>query len=191
MRIKCSHSLFLIVDLQKALLPVIDGSDQAVNEAIWLGSLAQTLDVPVWLTEQYPQGLGGTEPRLIEALPNARLWQKSHFGAHDETDFAEALAALERRQVVICGTEAHICVMQTALSLLEAGYEVYWLVEATASRRQDEAKLAMARVQAAGGVPVTADMVAYEWLERCDNERFKQAHRQFLKKRSARPLRFV
>ncbi|WP_163560628.1 isochorismatase family protein [Halomonas sp. NO4] len=190
MRLKREESLLLIVDLQAGLLPVIDGGDQAVAEAGWLGGVAEALDVPVWLTEQYPEGLGGSDPRLIEALPRHRLWQKVHFGAHDEADFAGALADSGRRQVVLCGTEAHICVMQTGLGLLAAGYEVYWLVEATASRRAAEAALAQARMVQAGAVAVSADMVAYEWLERCDGERFKSVHRRFLKPRAARPLRW-
>ena len=70
MRLKSENSLLMIVDLQAGLLPVIDGGNQAVSEAQWLGGLACELDVPVWLTEQYPEGLGGSEPRLREALPD-------------------------------------------------------------------------------------------------------------------------
>jgi nicotinamidase-related amidase len=190
MRLKREESLLLIVDLQAGLLPLIEGGDQAVTEAAWLGGVAEALDVPVWVTEQYPQGLGGSEPRLLEALPGHRLWQKVHFNAHAEPDFAGALADSGKHQVVLCGTEAHICVMQTGLGLLEAGYEVYWLSEATVSRRAEEARLARERMVGSGAVPVSADMAAYEWLQRCDDARFKETHRRFLKSRSARPLRF-
>ncbi|MCG6658244.1 isochorismatase family protein [Halomonas campisalis] len=190
MRIQDDKSLLLIVDLQAGLLPVIEGGDQAVSEAAWLGGVAQALEVPVWVTEQYPKGMGGSEPRLLEALPGHRLWQKVHFNAHEEPDFAGALADSGRRQIVLCGSEAHICVMQTGLGLLEAGYEVYWLSDAAVSRRAEEASLARERMTRSGAVPVSADMVAYEWLHRCDSERFKDVHRRFLKPRSARPLRF-
>lgn len=190
MRLRSEESLLLIVDLQAGLLPVVDGGEQAVAEAAWLGGIAEALSVPVWVTEQYPEGLGGSEPRLLESLRGHRLWQKVHFNAHAEPDFAAALAENGRRQVVLCGSEAHICVMQTGLGLLEAGYEVYWLSEASVSRRAGEAQLARERMVHCGAVPVSADMVAYEWLERCDDERFKDVHRRFLKPRSARPLRF-
>ncbi|MDX5377897.1 MAG: isochorismatase family protein [Halomonas sp.] len=190
MRLSSEESLLLIVDLQAGLLPVIEGGEQAVAEAAWLGGVAGVLAIPVWLTEQYPEGLGGTEPRLVEALPDHRLWRKVHFNAHAEADFAAALEASGKRQVVLCGSEAHICVLQTGLGLLQAGYEVYWLCEATVSRRAEEARLARERMTAAGAIPVSADMVAYEWLERCDDERFRQAHKRFLKPRSSRPLRF-
>lgn len=190
MRLKRESSLLLIVDLQAGLLPVIDGGGQAVAEAAWLGGVAEVLGVPVWLTEQYPEGLSGSAPYLLEALPSHRLWQKMHFNAHAEADFATALAESGRRQIVLCGSEAHICVMQTGLGLLAAGYEVYWLSEACVSRRAEEASLARERMSRAGAIPVSADMVAYEWLERCGDERFRQIHKDFLKPRSARPLRF-
>ncbi|GAA0575571.1 isochorismatase family protein [Halomonas salifodinae] len=190
MRLEHEESLFLIIDLQSRLLPVVHGGEQAVAEAGWLGEVAQELQVPVWVTEQYPEGLGGTDPRLVERLPKARYFQKVHFGAHDEASVAEALRESGRHQVVICGSEAHICVMQSALGLLDAGYEVYWLVEATASRRPEEARLARERVTAMGAIPVSADMVAYEWLQRCDDERFKAVHRGYLRERADRSLRF-
>ena len=190
MRLKREESLLLVVDLQAGLLPVIEHADQAVNEAAWLGGLAASLEVPVWITEQYPEGLGGSESRLLEALPGHRLWQKLTFDACANPEFIAALEQSGRRQVVLCGSEAHICVMQTGLGLLAAGYEVYWLSEACVSRRAAEARLARERLVQAGAVAVSADMVAYEWLQRCDDDRFKQAHRRFLKGRSARPLVF-
>jgi nicotinamidase-related amidase len=190
MRLMRENSLLLLVDLQSGLLPVIENGEQAVAEAAWLGGLAGMLEVPVWYTEQSPEKLGSSDPRLLEALSTPRRWQKVHFDAHAEPAFAEAMAGTGRRQVVLCGTEAHICVLQTGLGLLAAGYEVYWLVDATASRRAAEARLDRERVVQAGAVPVSADMVAYEWLLRCDDERFRQAHRRFLKPRAGRPLLF-
>ncbi|MDR5868523.1 isochorismatase family protein [Halomonas koreensis] len=190
MRLTRDAGLLLIVDLQAGLMPVVDGGEQALREAGWLAGVAEALGVPVWLTEQYPAGLGGSDPRLLEALGAHRRWEKVHFDAHAEPAFAEALAASGRRQVVLCGAEAHICVLQTGLGLLAAGYEVAWLSEAAVSRRADEAALARRRLEAAGGQAVSADMVAYEWLERCDEARFKDIHRRFLKGRAPRPLRF-
>lgn len=190
MRLQREKSLLLMVDFQAGLLPVIDGGAQAITEASWLGGIAQLLEVPVWLTEQNPEKLGGTAPQLLEQLGERRVWQKVHFSMMEELEFRDALAATSKTQIVLCGTEAHICVMQTGLGLLEAGYELYWLTEAAASRRQREAQLARERACANGAVAVSADMVAYEWLHRCDTETFKQAHRQFLKPRSARPVAF-
>jgi nicotinamidase-related amidase len=190
MRLQCDNSLLLMVDFQAGLLPVIDGGEQAVNAASWLGGVAELLDVPVWLTEQNPERLGGTASSLLASLKDYRLWQKHHFGVMEEEAFSATLKATGKTQIVLCGTEAHICVLQTGLGLLAAGYELYWLSEATASRRPQEAALARERACALGAVAVSADMVAYEWLHRCDTAQFKEAHQRFLKSRSARPVRF-
>ncbi|TVM04948.1 isochorismatase family protein [Vreelandella aquamarina] len=190
MRIQREKSLLLMVDFQAGLLPVIEGGLQAIEEASWLGGLANLLDVPVWLTEQNPQKLGGSAASLLERLDDYQRWQKVHFSVMEESHFRDALAASGKTQIVLCGTEAHICVMQTGLGLLEAGYDVFWLTEATASRRSTEAELARTRACTNGAQAVTADMVAYEWLYRCDTPEFKQAHQHFLKPRSARPVHF-
>ncbi len=190
MQLQRDKSLLLMVDFQAGLLPVIDGGEQAVNEAGWLGEMACLLEVPIWLTEQNPERLGGTAPSLLASLNGYRLWQKQHFGAMAEIEFRDALKATGKTQIVLCGTEAHICVLQTGLGLLEAGYELYWLSDASASRRPQEAALARERACKSGGVAVSADMVAYEWLHRCDTALFKEAHQRFLKPRSARPMRF-
>jgi nicotinamidase-related amidase len=183
-------SLLLMVDFQAGLLPVIEGGQEAVTEAAWLGEMACLFEVPVWLTEQNPEKLGGTAPSLLAALNNYQLWQKQHFSMMAEAEFGSALKASGKTQIVLCGTEAHICVLQTGLGLLAAGYELYWLSEASASRRPQEATMARERACASGAVTVTADMVAYEWLHRCDTAQFKEAHQRFLKPRASRPVRF-
>lgn len=190
MRLQRDRSLLLMIDFQAGLLPVIEGGLQVIEEAAWLANVAEALAVPVWLTEQYPEKLGGTAPGLISALGEHQVWQKHHFSAMEEPKFARALKAQSVQQVVICGTEAHICVLQSALGLLEAGYSVYWLSEATASRRCEEARFARERACAQGAIAVTADMVAYEWLDRCDTALFKEVHRRLLKPRSSRGVTF-
>jgi len=190
MRLKSDDSLLLIVDLQAGLLPVVDGGTQAVHEAGWLAGMADLVGVPVWVTEQSPEKIGASAPELLSALGEHQRFQKQHFSAMGEPDFRDALKASGKTQIVVCGAEAHICVLQTALDLQAAGYAVYWLSEATASRRREEATLARERACAGGAVGVSADMVAYEWIERCDTATFKQAHQGFLKRRSARPLTF-
>lgn len=190
MRLKSEDSLLLIVDLQAGLLPVVDGGAQIVNEAGWLAGVAELVGVPVWVTEQSPEKIGASSPELLDMLGEHQRFQKQHFSAMGEADFRDALAAMGKSQIVICGAEAHICVLQTALDLQSAGYSVYWLSDVTASRRREEAVLARERACAGGALGVTADMVAYEWIERCDTATFKQAHQSLLKRRSARPLTF-
>ncbi|WP_336275167.1 isochorismatase family protein [Vreelandella indica] len=190
MQLQREKSLLLMVDFQAGLLPVIEGGQEAVTEAAWLGEMACLLEVPVWLTEQNPEKLGGTAPSLLAALNDYQLWQKQHFSVMAEAEFESTLKASGKTQIVLCGTEAHICVLQTGLGMLAAGYELYWLSEASASRRPQEATMARERACASGAVAVTADMVAYEWLHRCDTTLFKEAHQRFLKPRASRPVRF-
>lgn len=186
------RSLLLIVDVQSGLMPVIERADQAVSEISWLVAVAEHLAVPVWCTEQNPEGLGPTEPRLASVLPaSTRGIVKRHFNACREPGFVEGLEELSRSQVVIAGAEAHICVLQTALGLCEQGFEVFWLIEGCVSRRLEEARLARERLVQAGGVVVSADMVAYEWLQRCDDNTFRDVHRRLLKPRAGRPLRLT
>lgn len=190
MQLQADESLLLMVDFQAKLLPVIEEGQSALTTATWLAGVAQALGVPIWLTEQYPEGLGHTASALMETLEHRKVWSKHHFAATAESDFIDALAQSGRQQIVLCGTEAHICVLQTALGLLKAGYRVFWLTDATASRRGEEARLARARACAHGAEAVSADMVAYEWLERCDSETFKRLHRTFLKPRASQAVRF-
>lgn len=185
-------SLLLIIDVQSRLMPVIERADQAVSEIGWLVTVADHLGVPIWYTEQNPHGLGHTEPRLAATLPgSARGVVKSHFNACREPGFVEGLTELSRPQVVIAGAEAHICVLQTALGLREQGFAVFWLIEGCVSRRVDEARLARERLVQAGGTVVSADMVAYEWLQRSDDTTFRDVHRRLLKPRAGRPLRLT
>lgn len=190
MRLERGKSVLLMVDFQAGLLPAIDGGDEAIAEAHWLYGVADALEVPVWLTEQMPEKLGGTAAALLAERSAPTIWQKQHFAVTEEAAFREALSASGRQQVVLCGTEAHICVLQTALGLLADGYAVYWLSEATASRRSEEARMARERACALGAQAVSADMVAYEWLHRCDSASFSAVHRQFLKPRAWQAVRF-
>ncbi|MFG6668437.1 isochorismatase family protein [Halomonas sp. HNIBRBA4712] len=189
MRLHADQSLLLLIDFQSRLLPVIPEAEQGVREAGWLADIARELGVPVWLTEQNPAQLGHTHPSLTKS--RGRVWEKQHFSVTEEPGFLPALEKEGRRQVVVCGVEAHICVLQSALGLLEAGFEVYWLVDATLSRRPFEATLARQRAARQGAVSVSADMAAYEWLHRCDTPLFKRVHRQFLKPRVGRALTFI
>ncbi|WP_252109425.1 MULTISPECIES: isochorismatase family protein [unclassified Halomonas] len=190
MRLHAHQSLLLLIDFQSRLLPVIPGAEQGIREAGWLSGVACELDVPVWLTEQNPAQLGHTDASLTQALGEHAVWEKQHFSITEEPAFMRALEKAERKQIVLCGTEAHICVLQSALGLLEAGFEVYWLVEATLSRRPAEAELARVRAAQHGAVSISADMAAYEWLHRCDTALFKRLHREFLKPRAGRALTF-
>ncbi|MBK1734667.1 hydrolase [Halorhodospira abdelmalekii] len=164
-------SALLLIDLQEQLLPKIDNAQNVVAAANWLAGVASDLGVPIFFTEQYPERLGSTVDPVAQWIDSARCYTKMSFGWMREP---EAAAAGLPRQVVIAGTEAHVCVLQTALGLAAVGHEVYAVADALGSRRPQDRELAMARMRAAGVVVVGAEMVAFEWLQRAGTETFRR-----------------
>ena len=131
-------------------------------------------------TVQYPAGLGPMVPELTARIPAADVVEKIHFSAVAD-GCLEALPGFSRRQVVLTGTEAHVCVLQTALGLLELGKEVFVVAEAVGSRRPEDRELALERLRQAGCRIVSREMVAFEWLHKAGSDVFREISREFLK----------
>ena len=173
----------VLVDYQQRLMPAIHRGAEVAANAVWLADIARDLDVPVLGTEQNPGGLGPNEPAIRERC--AVTLAKMHFDACAD-GLLDALRALREqpvREVVIAGCEAHVCLLQTALGLLDAGLAVSVVAEACGSRSAENHRLAMQRLRQAGAVIVSVEMVAFEWLRSCEHERF----RQVLKRLKAQP----
>ncbi|MEO1192496.1 MAG: isochorismatase family protein [Pseudomonadota bacterium] len=166
-------SLLLLVDFQERLAPAIHEGAAAVAEAERLVKIARLLDVPCLATEQYPAGLGPTVAPLKALLQPAEVLEKIHFSAAREEAFLKRLDAGGRRQIVVMGMEAHVCVLQTALVLAELDYQVWIVADAIGARRSDSKELALARFRQAGLTIVSAEMVAFEWLTRAATEEFR------------------
>lgn len=180
MLMQAKDSTLLVIDLQARLLPAIDAGAALVEQATWLVRVAQRLDVPVIATEQYPRGLGATDPGLRELLPAHGLREKIHFSATAGAGLF-GLPGGERRQFVVCGAETHVCVLQTVLGLLAAGREVFVVDEAVGSRRPRDKALGLARMERAGALIVSREMVAFEWLEQAGTEQFREISRTFIR----------
>ncbi|MCI1012983.1 isochorismatase family protein [Herbaspirillum sp. C7C2] len=169
MLIQAHESALLVVDPQEKLLPAIHDGQAVLAEMVRMASIAGLLGVPVIGTEQMPDKLGPNHPD-IRRLCDKTL-SKRHFDA-----CAEGLPAAippSVRQIVVAGCEAHICVLQTALSLLQRGYRVLPLLGACGSRRALDRDAAFERLRQAGAVPVTLEMVAYEWLRESGHPQFR------------------
>lgn len=176
MLIRSGDSALVVIDMQERLVPAMQAPARCLRNARNLIAAAAELDVPVLLTEQYPQGLGRTVPEIARAAaahPGARTVEKIHFSCMAEPAFAEAFRALGRRQAVITGMEAHICVMQTAAALMEEGVEVFVVTDATSSRTLESERACLDRLQALGAGIVTTEMVVFEWLGRAGTPAFK------------------
>ena len=175
------RSLLLLIDLQSKLAPAIHNNAEVEQHCRWLVEVARELAVPVLATEQYPQGLGVTVPTVLALLKSEEILEKIHFSAYKEPHIQAALADAGRRQIILCGTETHVCVLQTALDLVAAGYQVYLVAEACGSRRDSDKQLALGRLQQAGVVIVSREMVAFEWLQRAGTAQFRQISKGWLR----------
>ncbi len=179
--LNAEQSLLLLIDVQARLAPAIDGIAEIEQHCRWLLTLARELSVPVLATEQYPHGLGVTVPALLSQLQSDEIIEKIHFSAYREPKVRAMLADVKRPQIVLCGTETHVCVLQTALDLVQAGFQVYLVPSACGSRRPADKQLALQRLQQAGVVLVSLEMVAFEWLERAGSALFKKFSQQWVK----------
>lgn len=180
MRLSRSRSLLLVVDVQSRLLPAIDRGDDCLAQVQWLMNVAARLQVPVLATEHCPEHLGASHPAIRGLLPEDAILAKRHFSAVPDGLLAFHPES-QREQWVVTGTEAHVCVLQTALGLLAAGRQVYVVAEAVGSRRDDDRQLALERLRQAGAVVVSREMVAFEWLETADAPEFRNLLREFIR----------
>lgn len=167
-----ARSALLVIDFQKRLMPVIHEADAAIANAGRLIEAARLLGIPVAVTEQNPQGLGTTVDELPVA--GAVLVEKMEFDASRATGFFEALG--DRTEIVVAGCEAHVCVLQTVLGLLDAGgRRIHVARDAIGSRRPENREAALARMAGHGAEIVTAEMVVFEWLQTARHPRFREA----------------
>lgn len=197
MLLHAEQAQLVLVDYQERLMPAIFEGSEVLARAVVLGRLAALFDVPCWGTEQNPGKLG-PNAAPVRALCR-ETFAKMHFGACAEPDLLQALrpappvqggnarslpkhlqkaraqqpAAPQRDQIVIAGCEAHVCLLQTALGLLEEELEVWVVTDACSSRTERNRDAAFDRLAAAGAELVTTEMVAFEWCESAEDARFK------------------
>jgi nicotinamidase-related amidase len=173
MLIKHDDSLLLIVDLQKKLAPAIHESDLVTANSVRLLQAASQLHVPSFVSEHYVKGLGSSLEVIQHAAVNARFFGKLHFSCAAEPRINELLHSAERKQIVLTGTETHVCVLQSALGLQEAGFTVFLVADASSSRTQANREAGIERMRACGIHIVTTEMVLFEWLHRAGTDEFR------------------
>ncbi len=178
--ISADHSVLLVIDVQQRLAPVIHDIESVLRDNIWLIHVASRLGVPVYATEQYPSGLGHLVPQLGPLLARENVVSKIRFSAVTDGCLNDE-KALEREQVIVTGVEAHVCVLQTALELLEQDKQVFVVAGAVGSRRETDRELALARLRHAGCQVVSREMVAFEWMREAGTELFREISREFLR----------
>ena len=178
-----SRSTLLLIDLQGKLVHAVHRPAMVLEATRRLVKLAQWFAVPVILSEQYPKGLGPTEPGLLQAVealaPPALRLVKDSFSCCGDPAFAGLLEqarpglARDRHQVVVAGIEAHVCVLQTVLELRAAGHPVHVCWDAVSGRGEEYRAHALERMAAAGAVLTNHESVGFEWARHKDHAAFK------------------
>ncbi|MBF0325935.1 hydrolase [Magnetospirillum moscoviense] len=177
MLMDAAASSLLIVDVQQNLGPVMADPRAVYRGCSLLLRGATRLDIPVTVSEQYPKGLGPTMGELLELTPANSVVEKIHFSCAAEPAIKDRLDGFNRKQVVVAGIEAHVCVLQTAIGFHQAGYQVFVVADACSSRLAANHQAAMARMAAGGLSIVTVEMVLFEWLHRAATPEFKDLSR--------------
>lgn len=176
MMLDASKSQLLIIDVQERLLPAMHDPVAVEKSCALLLQAASVLNIPVTISEQYVKGLGGTSPTLKAHSGAADILEKIHFSCMRDDTIASHLEKLKqagRSQIVLGGIEAHVCVLQTALDLLQKDFEVFMVSDAVNSRKQQSQHLAETRAAQAGGIITSCEMVIFEWLEKAGTPEFK------------------
>ncbi len=168
------RSVLVVVDIQERLIPTIVDGDRLVAQASRLIRAAELLDVPVIVTEQYPKGLGPTDPRIVGACTTFRPIEKASFSACGEPSFIAAIRSTDANHVVIVGIETHVCIAQTALDLVGRGYTVHIALDAIGAGNDVGGHAGRARMAAAGVIATTFEASVFDWMADARHPRFKE-----------------
>jgi nicotinamidase-related amidase len=170
------HCALVVVDIQSKLLPPIFRKEELLRNAQLLIRLATIQRIPVLLTTQYAKGLGPTVSQIADLLPETEPIDKQMFSCFGSDAFCAKLKRLpgNRNTVLLCGMEAHICVLQTALAALREGYLVHVASDAVSSRAEWNWRVGLDRMRDAGAVISSAEMMMYELLKSSGAPAFKE-----------------
>jgi nicotinamidase-related amidase len=165
------HAALLVVDLQDKLVRAIAGHELLVANVVALIDGAKVLSLPVWATEQYPKGLGPTVTSVAGLIPDRPA--KTTFHCCAVPQLLEQLYGRSVRHITVAGIEAHVCVAQTVLELLDLGFGVQVPADAVGSRRRIDWEFALRRLERAGAVVTTTEAILFEWTETAERPEFK------------------
>jgi nicotinamidase-related amidase len=170
-KLDAKRAALVVVDVQEGFRPAIPGFDRIAAATATMVRGVAAMDVPIVVTEQYPKGLGPTVPEVAEHLPDGvEPLAKTVFSAAS----ADGFALGGREQAIVCGIEAHVCVNQTVLELLDGGLEVHVVTDAVGSRSPADREHGIAKAERAGAWPTSVETALFELLGKAGDDRFKQ-----------------
>lgn len=168
-----AHSALLIVDAQTKLSSVIRNAQKMIDGIVKLVKGFRILELPIFVTEQYPQGLGSTEPRIQEALGKISPVEKNTFSCCGAQHLISTIRGQNIQQILLSGTEAHVCVQQTALDLLSQNFQVQLAVDAVSSRKDLDYRTALDRMAFSGVILTSVESALFELVEVSGTNEFK------------------
>lgn len=169
------QTALVVVDFQEAFRTVIPEFPQLASH-IWMAARGfQVLNLPIFITEQYPKGLGRTAEEVLLALPeDFEFIEKSAFSSCGAQSFVNKLKNANVSQVLLCGLETHICVNQTAHDLLNENFQVHLLVDSVGSRDSSDKQTAISKMHMNGVIPSCVEMALFELMRDSKHEHFKE-----------------
>jgi nicotinamidase-related amidase len=167
-------TLLAIVDIQTKLLNVMFDKERLISNCSKLIQSAKLLEIPMILTEQYPEGMGPTDSTILKLLPEMKAVTKMSFSCCGVGDFDQRLKSFGKKQVMVIGIESHICVLQTAHDLLHQGYFIYVPYDAVSSRKEGDYKNAQERMRQAGAVIGSVESAIFEMMKTAEISVFRQ-----------------
>ncbi|MCX6278771.1 MAG: hydrolase [Bacteroidetes bacterium] len=173
MRINPNNVACLVIDFQERIFPAIHEHEKLSRTVPILLEGLKTLEIPIFVTEQYVKGLGQTVPEIARSIEGINRIEKSSFSCCDEPRFMLELANSGKDNVIVCGIESHVCVLQTVIDLKQHGYHPIVVEDCISSRKENDKKIALLRMQQEGAIITTYEAILFELLRRSGGETFK------------------
>lgn len=173
MRILAEDTVGLVIDIQERLLPHIFKYEELLHKTSILIEGLKVLNIPILVTEQYRKGLGETVPVIAEKIDSFQPMEKMSFSCCDDIIFIDRLKNSGKKNVIICGIEAHVCLLQTTIDLLEKGYQPVVVEDCTSSRKMLDKFIAIERMRQEGAIITTYESILFELTQVSGTDQFK------------------
>lgn len=174
MKVKAEETMALVVDYQESLMKVMYKSEELEKNSVILLEGLKLLNIPMVITQQYTKGLGMSSPFVYESAGTEEYMDKTTFSCLGDAAIAERVKGYHRKNVIVCGIEAHICVLQTCIDLAEQGYRPILVLDCISSRKKSNLKMAVSRAIQEGVTITTYESVLFELMQKAGGDTFKK-----------------
>ncbi|MEJ5366213.1 MAG: isochorismatase family protein [Desulfosoma sp.] len=173
--IRPEESLLFLVDLQSVMLDLCVHKDRVVNNVVALLDMAAVLNIPVLFSQHNAEKLGGFLPELTAKVADPVILDKVEFSCFENEAMARAVSGSGRKTLVLAGIESHVCIFHTGAHGVRLGYTVHVVSDAVTSRSEHNWQIGLQRLDRAGAVITSTEMVCFEWLNRAGTAQFRKA----------------